>query len=154
MHESAVPNLKNRSHRVIAEIVVPEDGARGVLATQGGVVAGWALYVTPDGRPAYSYNLFGKKVTTLSGVDRLSPGPRRIELRFDYDGGGPGRGAELTLRVDGEDVAETRIERSVPAFFSIDETFDVGRDTGSPAGPYPAHFDFQGILERVLLRTE
>jgi arylsulfatase len=154
LHESAVPNLKNRSHRVIAEIVVPEDGARGVLATQGGVVAGWALYVTPDGRPAYSYNLFGKKVTTLSGVDRLSPGPRRIELRFDYDGGGPGRGAELTLRVDGEDVAETRIERSVPAFFSIDETFDVGRDTGSPAGPYPAHFDFQGILERVLLRTE
>jgi arylsulfatase len=153
LHESAVPDLKNRDHRVIAEIVVPEGGAEGVLATQGGVVAGWALYVTHEGRPAYVYNLFGKTLTTLVGEQPLRSGPARVELRFDYDGGGYGRGAELRLLVDGVQVARGRIGRSVPGFFSIDETFDVGMDTGSPAGDYPPGFAFDGTLERVVLRA-
>jgi arylsulfatase len=154
IHESAVLDVKNRDHRVLAEIVVHERGSRGVLATQGGVVAGWALYVTMDGRPAYVYNLFGKRVTTIVGAAPLEPGARRLELLFDYDGGGAGRGADLALRVDGREVATGRIERSVPGFFSIDETFDVGTDTGSPAGRYPANFDFVGELRRIVLRVE
>lgn len=162
LHESAVPDLKNRSHRIIAEIVVPERGGHGVLATQGGVVAGWALYLTQDGHPAYAYNLFGKTITTIVGPDPLPPGPARIELRFDYDGkrgknGGAhayGRGADLRLSVGRKRVAEGRIERSVPGFFSIDETFDVGTDTGSPAGHYPALFTFDGKIERVVLKAD
>lgn len=163
IHESAVPDLKNRDHRVRADIVVPEQGAHGVLATQGGVVAGWALYVTEDGRPAYAYNLFGKTITTLVGEAPLAPGVAQVEIRFDYNeqdedtkdqrGGGYGRGADLDLRVDGRTVATGRIERSVPGFFSIDETFDVGTDTGSPVGHYPALFEFNGRLERVVLKA-
>ncbi|MCP5043234.1 MAG: arylsulfatase, partial [bacterium] len=130
LHESAVPDLKNRDHRVTAEIVVPDRGAQGVLATQGGVVAGWALYVREDGRPAYVYNLFGKTSTTLVGDAPMRPGRRRVELRFDYDEARKaeppyGRGAKLRLWVDGREVARGHIERSVPGFFSIDETFDV-----------------------------
>lgn len=151
--ESAVPELKNRDHRVIADVIVPEGGAQGVLATQGGVVAGWALYVTSEGNPAYAYNLFGKTITTVVGAKALTPGEHRIEIRFNYDGGGYGRGADLDLRVDNKRVAEGRLERSVPGFFSIDETFDVGTDTGSPAGNYPALFDFTGDLKSVTLRT-
>jgi hypothetical protein len=159
LHESAVPDLKNRDHRIRAEIVAPEAGGRGVLATQGGVVAGWALYLTAEGRPAYVYNLFGKTITTIVAPEPLAPGPARIELRFDYEEakrGDPsgslyGRGAELELRVDGRRVAEGRLARSVPGFFSIDETFDVGIDTGSPAGDYPPGFAFNGRIERVVL---
>ncbi len=157
LHESAIPDLKNRDHRVIAHVVVPERGARGVLATQGGVVSGWALYVTDEGRPAYVYNLFGKTWTTVVAQAPLEPGARRVEIRFDYDDPGRndprawGRGAALDLRVDGRSVAEGRIEQSVPVFFSIDETFDVGIDTGSPAGDYAPGFPFDGTLERVEL---
>ena len=128
-----------------------------MLATQGGVVAGWALYITEAGRPAYAYNLFGKTITTIAGSERLAPGKARVEIRFDYDegsgkrGGGVGRGAELTLLVDGRAVAEGQIDRSVPGFFSIDETFDVGTDTGSPVGDYPPLFEFNGRLDRVVL---
>jgi len=154
LHESAVPDLKNRSHRVIATIEMPPAGASGVLATQGGVVAGWALYLTPDGRPAYVYNLFGKTVTTIAGDEALDPGRHEVELRFAYDGGGRGRGAGLSLRLDGREVARGRIERSAPVFFSIDETFDVGVDTGSPCGDYPAGFAFDGEIERVVLRAQ
>jgi arylsulfatase len=151
--ESGVPDLKNRDHRVTAFIHVPAEGARGVLATQGGVGAGWALYVTAEGHPAYVYNLFGKTVTTIVGSKPLAAGERRIEIRFDYDGGGYGRGAGLRLLVDGKSVAKGRIERSAPAIFSIDETFDVGTDTGSPAGRYPALFKFTGRLDRVVLKA-
>ncbi len=34
-------------------------------------------------------------------------------------------------------AATDTIPASPPAFFSINETFDVGVDTGSPAGRYP-----------------
>jgi arylsulfatase A-like enzyme/NAD(P)H-dependent FMN reductase len=159
LHESAVPDLKNRDHHVVADVVVPEAGASGVIATQGGVVAGWALYVTEEGRPAYVYNLFGKTVTTIVGESALDAGSHRLELRFDYDEAGRdeamrwGRGARLELRVDGDPVAEGRLDRSVPGFFSIDETFDVGLDTGSPAGDYPPGFAWSGTLERVQLRA-
>jgi arylsulfatase len=118
IHESAIPDLKNRDHR---------------------------------GRPAYVYNLFGKTMTTIVGPESLDPGPTRLELRFDYDGGGAGKGAYLRLLVNRKKVAEGRLEASVPGFFSIDETFDVGTDTGSPAGEYPPGFEFEGQIERVVL---
>ena len=154
LHESAIPDLKNIDHRVLAEVVVPEEGAQGVIAALGGVVAGWSLYVTEDGHPAYTYNLFGKTRTTVRGEQPLGPGPTKLEFLFNYDEGGRGRGADLELRVNGERVARGRIEASVPAFFSIDETFDVGTDTGSAAGEYDPHFAFNGEIERVVLRRE
>ena len=154
LHESAIPDLKNIDHRVLAEVVVPEEGAHGVIAALGGVVAGWSLYVTEDGHPAYTYNLFGKTRTTVRGEQPLAPGPTKLEFLFNYDEGGRGRGADLELRVNGERVARGRIEASVPAFFSIDETFDVGTDTGSAAGEYDPHFAFNGEIERVVLQRE
>ena len=43
-----------------------------------------------------------------------------------------------------------RIERSVPVIFSMSgETFDVGRDTGSPVGNYPHDFAFCGTIRGV-----
>ena len=54
------------------------------------------------------------------------------------------------LTVDGQPVATGRIERSVPVIFSMSgETFDVGRDTGSPVGKYPRDFAFSGIIRGV-----
>lgn len=149
LHETAIPDLKNRSHSITARLTVPESGAAGVIATQGGVVAGWALYLNEQGHPSYVYNLAGKSITTISGDAPLPPGLATLVLEFEYDGGGYARGADLVLKVDGKRVAKGRIERSIPAIFSIDETFDVGTDSGSPAGHYPANFDFTGTIEEV-----
>jgi len=53
-------------------------------------------------------------------------------MEFAYDGGGLGKGAEVTLYVDGARVGTGRLAATVPMVFSFDETADIGRDTASP----------------------
>jgi len=77
-----------------------------------------------------------------------------IELRFAYDGGGLGKGATITLLVNGKVAGEARLARTVPRAYSFEETFDVGEDTASPVGPYEAPFAFTGMLERLELRAD
>jgi hypothetical protein len=52
-------------------------------------------------------------------------------MAFKYDGGGIGKGATGTLFVDGKQVAQGQISQTIPIRFSLDETFDVGEDTGT-----------------------
>lgn len=153
--ESSVINLKNVSHAVAADIEIPDGGASGVIVSQGGAFGGWSLYLRNDGTPAYCYNLMGMRSTTVAGGQPLEPGRRRVAMVFDYDGGGPGRGGGVTLTVDGQTVAEGRLEATVPLVFSLDETTDVGHDTGSPVSKdYGAEDNaFTGTVESVLLQV-
>ena len=59
---------------------------------------------------------------------KLSGENAEIKLQFDYDGGGTGKGGNAILYVDGEKVAEGRVDKTEPAVFSGDETADVGLD--------------------------
>jgi arylsulfatase len=61
-----------------------------------------------------------------------APGKATLTFDFAYDGGGLGKGGTGTLLVNGEKVAEARIERTQPMIFSADETADVGVDLGTP----------------------
>ncbi|MGH9279377.1 MAG: arylsulfatase, partial [Acidimicrobiales bacterium] len=132
--ENVVINVKNKSHSVTAEVVVG-DGAgpgavRGTIIAQGGAFAGWALYVK-DGRPAYCYNLLGLKTTVIEGDRDLAAGTHQVRAEFAYDGGGLGKGATVTLYLDGDSIGAGRLEATVPMVFSGDETTDVGRETGT-----------------------
>ena len=40
--------------------------------------------------------------------------------------------ADVTITVDGKEVAKVTVGRTVPAAFTASETFDVGVDLGSP----------------------
>jgi arylsulfatase len=128
--EHSLLNIKNKSHAVTAEIVVPETGAQGVILAQGGTFAGWSLY-TKDGRPKYCYNLLGLQQFKVEGDATIPPGTHQVRMEFAYDGGGPAKGGTVTLYLDGDQVGEGRVEATVPLIFSADETADVGRDTGS-----------------------
>ena len=44
LSENSVPNVKNKSFSVTAEMVVPHEGAEGVILAQGGRFGGWSLY--------------------------------------------------------------------------------------------------------------
>ena len=129
--EASLLNVKNKSHAVTAEVVVPETGAQGVIIAQGGAFAGWSLY-TKDGKPVYCYNLLGLQRFKIAGSTPIPAGVHQVRMEFAYDGGGLGKGGTVTLFVDGDKQGEGRIDGTVPMIFSADETADIGRDTASP----------------------
>jgi hypothetical protein len=49
-----------------------------------------------------------------------------------YDGGGLGKGGNVTLYYDGEKAGEGRVPATQPMIFSADETTDIGEDYGMP----------------------
>jgi arylsulfatase len=136
--ENSVVNIKNKSHTVTAEVLVPKAGAQGVIVAQGGLTGGWSLYAK-EGKPKYCYNFYGVERYTVEGSAELSPGTHQVRMEFQYDGGGLAKGGTATLYVDGKKAGEGRVERTEPLVFSADETCDVGNNFGSPVTPdYPA----------------
>jgi arylsulfatase len=131
--EGSAPDFKNKSWTVAAEITVPESGANGILATMGGRFGGWGLWLA-DSKPQFAYALSNQPAHKFRvGSDQpLSPGNHLVRVKFQYDGGGLGKGGTATLLVDEKQVAEVRIPQTVVVRFSLDETFDVGEDTGTP----------------------
>jgi arylsulfatase A-like enzyme len=162
--EGNAPDIKNKSFRINADIDIPQGKTDGILVTQGGRFGGWGLLVL-DGKPMFAYaysNQDGDKYpdqkktkTRIAGDERLTPGKHTISFDFAYDGGGIGKGGRGTLAVDGKKVAEGRIENTAPFRFSLDESFDVGEDTGTPViDEYDTKmpFKFTGTLNKVEIK--
>jgi arylsulfatase A-like enzyme len=152
LSESSVVSVKNKSHSVTAEIVVPKGGAEGVIIAQGGNIGGWALYAK-DGKLKYCYNLLGVKQFYAESTSALAPGDHQVRMEFAYDGGGLGKGGTVTLYVDGKEVGEGKVAATAPMIFSADDGCDVGVDTGSPVSPdYGSRGnEFSGRVKGVLL---
>jgi arylsulfatase len=131
LSENSIVVIKNKSHAVTAELIVPDGGAQGVIVAQGGAFGGWSLYIS-DGRPAYCYNLFGLQQFKVYGEQPIPAGEHQVRMEFAYDGGGLAKGGTVTLYLDGTKVGEGRVNATVPMAFSADETTDVGRDTATP----------------------
>ncbi|MEH2407310.1 arylsulfatase [Nostoc sp.] len=148
--EGSAPSLKNRSFTITADIEIPENGAEGVLLTQGGRFAGWGFFLE-DGKPTYVYNFANTERYIIQSPEKLSPGKAKIGFDFDYDGG-IGAGGTGKLLINDQQVAQGRIEKTIPYRVGLDETFDVGRDTGTPVvETYQVPFAFTGNLEKVSL---
>jgi arylsulfatase A-like enzyme len=147
--EGSAPDLKNKSYKIDADVEIPENGAEGVIATQGGRFNGWGLYLL-EGKPTFHYNLVGVQRTTVAGQNKLAPGKHSIMVDFKYDGPGIGKSATATLLVDGQEVASGNIPRTIPFRISADETLDFGEDTGTPVSEdYQVPFKFTGTLNKV-----
>jgi arylsulfatase A-like enzyme len=131
LSENSVLNVKCKSHAITAQVEVPDGGAEGVLVAQGGAYAGWSLYLL-GGRPVYCYNFFGLQRFKIAADAAVPAGEHQVRMEFGYDGGGLGKGGDVKLYVDGEQVADGRVEHSVPALFSADETLDLGNDSATP----------------------
>ena len=132
--EAAVLVLKNKSHSVTASITVPASGATGVIITQGGRAVGWALYAH-EGRLKYCYNFLGIVHHVVAADEPIASGTHQVRMEFAYDGGGLGKGGDVTLYYDGNPVGKGRVDQTQPFAFSADESCDVGADSGSPASP-------------------
>src|SRR5580704_9999220 len=106
-----------------------------------------------DRKPQFVYALSNqtKHKFRIASNQPIPAGNHVVRFNFKYDGGGIGKGATGILFVDGKQVADGRIPQTVPVRFSLDETFDVGEDTGTPVvDDYvdKMPFSFTGTLKK------
>jgi arylsulfatase A-like enzyme len=160
------PSVLNTSYTFKAEIEIPQDGAEGMIITQGGRFAGYGFYLL-KGKPVFLWNLVDLKRVKWQGPDALTPGMHTLEFDFKYDGigagtmafgsySGIGQGGTGALKVDGKVIDTKKMARTLPFILQWDENLDVGSDTGTPVNDsdYQVPFAFTGKLGKVTLSIE
>jgi arylsulfatase len=128
MPEFTAPGLGRESNRVVIDAEL-NDKASGVLYALGGSGGGLALYMD-GGKLIYEYNMMIIENYRAVSAD-LPAGKHEIVVDTQLESKKPMSPAIVVLSVDGKAVAETRVERTVPAAFTASESFDVGVDLGS-----------------------
>jgi arylsulfatase len=151
--DGSAPNLLSRSFSITAEVEIPKGGAEGMLNTLGGRFGGYGLYLV-KGKPVFTYNLLALEKFRWEGPQALTLGKHTILFDFKYDGPGLAKGGTGVLSVDGKEVARKTIPHTVPALFTIDESFDIGVDTrtGVDDKDYKPPFRFTGKLDRLTIK--
>ena len=155
LSENSILNIKNKSHSVTAEVVVPESGAQGVIIAQGGATGGWSFYAK-DGKLRYCYNMLAVKHFITEATAEVPAGTHQVRMEFKYDGGGLAKGGDVALYVDGKQVGAGRVEMTEPMIFSGDETCDIGEEFGSLVSPDygPKDNEFSGEVNWVQIDLE
>jgi len=153
LQENSVVNVKNHSFSVTAEIDVRKGKpANGVIIAQGGRFGGWSLYAK-DGKAKFVYNVLGIHEFATVATEPVPQGKHQVRAEFAYDGEGLGKGGNVTLYYDGRPVGSGRVDMTQPMVFSMDETTDIGHDSGTPVTPdYSVHASkFTGKIHWVQL---
>ncbi len=146
MPESAAPKLGKVDSLVTMEIDVPEN-ANGVLYALAGFSGGITCYMR-DGFLCYEFNLFEIQRTKLKSKDKLPTGKVKVEVesRLVQKIGGP---MDVTISVNGAEVAKDRVPAAMSLHFTSNATFDIGLDQDSPVSlDYfdMAPFKFSGTI--------
>jgi hypothetical protein len=75
---------------------------------------------------------------------------------FDFTSDDPGiaKGGSGVLKVDGQEVATSKIPKTIPFLMPADETFDVGVDTRTPVNDqdYQVPFLFNDTINNVTFK--
>ena len=150
MPEFCAPALGNRPNVVTIDAVIPAK-ANGVLYKLGANSGGLTFFVE-DGFLCYEYNLFIIQRTKIRATKKLPAGNARIEVETSYIEPRPGGPLQITLKVNGETVAEGTVPVSAPLLFTANDCLDIGIALGSPVSlDYfdKAPFPFNGTIEKV-----
>jgi arylsulfatase len=146
--EGDAPNVRNGNLRAEIEANVPK-GVNGVIFAMGGYAGGVSLYAL-DGVLYYEYSALLLKRDKIK-VGTLPAGDVTItfEMRTPMQ---RAAAAEVKFWINGKEAAKGTVQRTIPAFFTASETFDVGMDLSSPvANDYfdKAPFVFEGTLKKL-----
>jgi arylsulfatase len=142
--KSSAP-VKNRAHSIETRVDLTGE-EEGVIVAVGGMTGGYSMFIK-DHRLYYDYNFLDGVHYTL----KSSPLPKgETDLRFNFiltqPFGGTGE-----LFVNGEKVDEVEMPQMHISTYSLAETFDIGRDTGTQVTDlYTGIFKFDGNLDRVI----
>lgn len=152
----AAPRILNRSWTLTADIEIPEGGAEGMIVTHGGLVGGYGLYVR-DRKPTFVYNYLAEERSMISSTQPLPSGKVQLKVDFAYKGGAGerGKGAAVTMSMNGTKVAEGQLPKTIPLQISLGEGMDIGEDIGSVVDfTYKPPFRFTGRIEKVTVELK
>ena len=129
------------------EADIERDGlGDGVIFARGSVMGGLSLYIK-DNRLRFDYNAF-TNVTQLAAEMELPDG--RCAIGMSMDGEAPSAPGHVTLRLNGERVAEGDIPFLVRGGFGGRGGADVGSDRKSPVtDSYEPPFEFDGTIHTL-----
>ena len=130
MPEFTAPKLGKFDNNVSMEVEVPAN-ASGVLYALGGFSGGLSLYVM-DGILHYEYNLFEIDRTRIVAKEKLPTGNVKIEVESKLVAPKPGAPLDVTLKVNGQVVAQGRVPITAALAFTANDCLDIGSDLGSP----------------------
>ena len=149
--EAMAPKFASgRSTLAVIDAEIGKD-AEGVLFALGGISSGFTVYMD-KGYLKAEYNAMTLDRYKIASESAIPTGKVKIEVETRYDTQERMAPATVTLTVNGKQVGQGRIERSVPAAHTASETFDVGVDLGSPVAlDYydRAPFRFTGEIEKI-----
>ena len=152
--ESMAPKfVSGRSSLAVIDAEIGKD-TEGVLFAVGGISSGFTVYID-KGLLKAEYNAMTMNRFKIASASPIPTGKVKIEVETKYDSSERMAPATVTLRVNGKQVGQGRIERSVPSVHTASETFDVGADLGSPVAlDYydRAPFRFNGKIEKIHIR--
>jgi arylsulfatase len=126
------------------------------ILSQAGQFGGWSLYLK-EGKPKFAYNWLAREHYTIDGEEALPEGPVTLVYDFDYDGGGLHKGGTGKLLINGKQVGQRRIEKTMGALYSLAaETADVGIDAFSPVTTDYDPWDnaFTGTIKTVKVKQK
>jgi hypothetical protein len=150
--EPVSPLIFPPSHTITADVVVPDDGAEGVIACCGGYSCGWSLYIQ-DGKPHFAYTFFDVANSQIDGTVELPPG--KVTVKTEYAAVGPmEQGGTLRLFVNGQPAGEGKVKRVGFRSGGL-EPFEVGRDSITAivsAYKDKGDFAFTGQIEKLDFR--
>ncbi len=142
--KSSAP-VKNRAHTIETRIDL-KGNEEGVIVACGGMTGGYTMFIK-DNRLYYDYNFLDGLHYILKSAP-LPKGP--TDLKFSFTRTKP-FGGEGELYVNGKKVDEVEMPQMHIATYSLAETFDVGRDTGTQVSEmYQGPFKFNAELDRVI----
>jgi len=145
--EKASAPVKNRSHKIVTTIDLKGD-EEGVIVAVGGMTGGFTMFIK-GGRLYYDYNYLDGVYYTMASP----PLPRgKTELKFNFIKTGNFKGTG-ELYVNGKKVDTVDMPQMHISTYSLAETFDVGRDTGTQVSKlYKGPFPFKGALDKVVVK--
>ncbi len=147
-----IPRIYNRSYTITADLVVPDQGAEGVIVAEADHLGGFTLYVK-DGKLTHTYSMMGVFVYTQVAEENLPVGEITVRMEFLADAAKPATGGDVTLFVDERQIGKGRMDYTVPIRFSAYAGMDIGRDNGGvvdPAYEDQKPFPFSGTIKRVV----
>jgi arylsulfatase A-like enzyme/uncharacterized membrane protein len=153
LQRGMIPSIYGRSYSIEAELLVPEEGAEGVIVANADFFGGFGLWVDAEGLLHHTYSMLGVETYKQTSTEKIPNGEVKVKMLFETDEAEFGSGGQVTLYVNGKKIGEGEMASTVPLAFSSYAGMDIGRDNGlvvDRAYEDKAPYEFTGTVIKVV----